>query len=53
MLDIVKFIFQDFKHWLGALILVGAIAQFHLVEVTVNKPPILPNLCNQAQMPSK
>ena len=39
MLDILKFIFQDFWHWLGAVILFGVIAEGigGMFRIVINK----------------
>lgn len=39
MLEILQFIFQDFWHWLGTVILIGVIAQglSGLINIVINK----------------
>jgi len=36
MLEILKFIFQDFWHWLGAVILLGTLSN-GIVRLIINK----------------
>lgn len=37
MLEILEFIFQDFTHWFGTLVLLLPFMFFRLVEVTVER----------------
>ena len=36
MIEILEFIFQDFWHWLGALILLSAISPWPLIRNNIN-----------------